>query len=409
MLFFLVWFGPEVHMAKRQIVNGIRIFSWHSKGCKHEHDSSYLTCRCPKWLQWQENGKQNKRSAGTRSKTGAEDAAKRKAEELDAKNEPADETDDEELHAISATTDAWLQFRESEGLNNTKPKIIVNMLLKWAREKNLTYMEQITKAALIAWRTTWPFRRKDSSSLKVHWSVLSGFFSWCLGADILRASPFPKGPQFRIRFTVPEVQPLSQETYDKIIAAVDKVPNRSWTPLMRHQVRTFIHTMRRSGMALVDTATLPRTKMEGNLIRSNRTKTKERFRVRIPQWLANDLAILPCTDPEYFFWHRGRWSDRRKLNVQVITNYWADELRKVFKAAGVEVHSHQFRHTFISGQLAHGTAVDDVAVMAGVSPAMIRKTYQHWIKEAEDRLDKVQEQTWLQEGLDRNGNKFIVQ
>lgn len=29
-------------MAKRQIVNGIRIFSWHSEHCKHANDSAYL-------------------------------------------------------------------------------------------------------------------------------------------------------------------------------------------------------------------------------------------------------------------------------------------------------------------------------------------------------------------------------
>ena len=33
--------------------------------------------------------------------------------------------------------------------------------------------------------------------------------------------------------------------------------------------------------------------------------------------------------------------------------------------------------------------------MVGSSPNEIRKAYRHFIKEAIDRLDRVQEQTWL--------------
>jgi hypothetical protein len=44
--------------------------------------------------------------------------------------------------------------------------------------------------------------------------------------------------------------------------------------------------------------------------------------------------------------------------------------------------------------------------MVGSSPNEIRKTYRHWIKEAEDRLDKVQREAWLKMGLDENGNEI---
>jgi hypothetical protein len=45
-----------------------------------------------------------------------------------------------------------------------------------------------------------------------------------------------------------------------------------------------------------------------------------------------------------------------------------------------------------------------VADMVGTSPKEIRKTYAHWIKEREDRLDQVQRQAWIKQGLDENGN-----
>jgi flavin-binding protein dodecin len=57
--------------------------------------------------------------------------------------------------------------------------------------------------------------------------------------------------------------------------------------------------------------------------------------------------------------------------------------------------------------LSAGVHVDDVADMVGSSPNEIRKTYRHWIKEAEDRLDEVQREAWLTMGLDENGNEIV--
>jgi hypothetical protein len=43
-------------------------------------------------------------------------------------------------------------------------------------------------------------------------------------------------------------------------------------------------------------------------------------------------------------------------------------------------------------------------VSAGTSPDEIRRTYEHWISEAMQRLDNVQKQAWLASGLDEEGN-----
>ncbi len=46
--------------------------------------------------------------------------------------------------------------------------------------------------------------------------------------------------------------------------------------------------------------------------------------------------------------------------------------------------------------------------MVGTSPAEIRKTYQHWIKEKSDRLRKVQEAAWEVQGIDVSGTKAVT-
>ncbi len=120
------------------------------------------------------------------------------------------------------------------------------------------------------------------------------------------------------------------------------------------------------------------------LIRGNRTKTGERYRVRISQSLANQLKALgsPAFPGTYVKW-------REELNALL---------------AGVKMTPHGFRHFRISEWLAQGITPTDVSKMVGTSEKEIRKTYEHWIKEAEDRLDEIQRQSWLKQGLDENGD-----
>jgi len=154
------------------------------------------------------------------------------------------------------------------------------------------------------------------------------------------------------------------------------------------RARLLAQLMRWSGMAIGDAIY---NKPEGNLYRGNRRKTGERFRVRVPLWLANNLRDVDFTAVEW------------KSPV----HYWEHELRAVFESAKVDMTPHHFRHFRITELLSSGVRVDDVALMVGTSPKEIRKTYQHWIRETEDRLDEQQKQEFLLQGLDENGNEVV--
>jgi hypothetical protein len=60
-------------------------------------------------------------------------------------------------------------------------------------------------------------------------------------------------------------------------------------------------------------------------------KPKERFKVRIPARLADDLRSLPCNDPDYFFCYRGQGGQKLKV-TSIVQNYTA-ELRELFALA----------------------------------------------------------------------------
>jgi len=113
-------------------------------------------------------------------------------------------------------------------------------------------------------------------------------------------------------------------------------------------------------------------------------------------WLADELRALRSHD-EHFFWNG-------VTLPSIIAGRHRHFLNQAFKKAKVEMTSHRFRHYFISTTLAAGVSVEDASAMVGTSPNEIRKTYRHWIKEATDRLDRVQEQVWIAQGLDKHGN-----
>ncbi len=360
-------------MLKQIAAGGIRVYSRHSVGCNR--NSAHLKCDCPKWLQYQIKGKQVRESAGTRSFAQAVIVAEKKAKAMSGEAAPATVR----ITVEQAATD-WLAYRAQEGMNSEKAKLMSGRLLAFCKEHELAFLGSITGQHLTALRATLPYKTTTSSSLKIHWSVLGGFFTWCVTGGYLTVNPMPK---FKTKFRKPPIKPPTTAEVNRVCAI--------------EEVRLFASLMRWSGMAIQDTATLKRCSLRDNLITGNRAKTHEAFRVRIPMSLANELRALPPRNAEYFFWDG-------KVKVTSIVHHYRALLNAAFKTAGVSMTPHYFRHFFISTTLAAGVSAEDVSRMVGTSPNEIRKTYEHWIKEATDRLDRIQEQAWASQGLDQDGN-----
>jgi len=384
----------------KQIIGAVRVYSRHSEDCARRGDASYLKCDCPKWMQYTLDGKTKRESANTRSFAGVKLAAEAKTRELHGEAAPVEPT----VQAISveAAIQDWLRFRDTNGLSNDKPKLMGGKLMTWCKENRITFLYQLTSDKVVQFRNSLPYKTRTSSSLKVHWSIMCNFFGWAHGIKLIAENPAPNTrifPQFRIRFKKAEVIPPTATEVTRVISAVD---DAGWEIERISRVRNFIETMSNSGMAIRDTATLGRDKLDAdNRIRGNRCKTNERFKVKIPAKLADSLRAMPCNDPDYFFWYRGQSGQKLKV-TSIVHNYEAD-LRKLFALAKVDMTPHGFRHYFITQQLAKGWSVDEVSTMVGTSPQEIRKTYQHWIKEDDDRMDA----KWLEQGIDDDRNHEV--
>jgi integrase len=366
----------------------IIIYRRHSADCDQTADRYAPRCGCPLWFQFNWNrastvldGKklkrgQNKWTANTRSWSEAQTNAKKLDKGLE------DLLQGKTVRhggTVEAAINEWQEFREKNGLTNTKPKLMGQKLIDWCEKNEILLLTAITTDRVMKFRMSLPFRTGDSSSLKVHWAVINGFFNWAQGMGYIDKNPIPtsrQNPQFAIRYDKKEVKPPTKEEVEKVLTTATG------------QVKLLAQLMRETAMALVDAQKFDSATLEdGTLIRSNRRKTHERFRVRISSSLAKQLEALgsPAFPGTY--------------------REWRERLYKVFREAGVKMTPHGFRHFRISEWLAQGVSVADVSKWVGTSEKEIRKTYEHWIKEVEDRLDEVQRQAWLAQGLDENGNQ----
>jgi integrase len=333
---------------------------------------------------------QNQWSAETRSFTEAQANAQSLSKKLEAllEGKPAKES-----ISIADAVAKWLKFREQEGKGNTKADLMGRKLIDWCDKHGIVMMTAITTERAINFRMSLPFKTGDSSSLSVHWSVMNQFFNWAEGLGYIERNPCPNPklmPQFRIKFDQKEVKPPTPKQVEKVILMAEG------------RVKLLMMLMRETGMALVDAQKFGMSTedaklyglskperhpvIEGTVIRGNRTKTNERYRVRITQPLAEALKALgsPAFPGTY--------------------REWRERCYVVFKKAMVKMTPHGFRHFRISEWLAQGISAPDVSKMVGTSEKEIRKTYEHWIEEAEQRLDEVQRQSWQKMGLDANGN-----
>lgn len=262
----------------------IAIYRRHRADCKHQEDRYAPRCGCPLWFQfnWPQastslDGKklrhgQNKWSADTRTWAQAQRNSLKLERDLNAviEGKPVRNT-----VTVTAAVNEWLEFRTKNGLTNAKPKLMGDKLTAWCEQNSVLLLSAISTDLVIKFRMSLPFRTVDSSSLSVHWAVIGGFFNWAVGMGYIDKTPVPnsrQNPQFRIRYAKKEVVPPTK-------AEVETIVNTT-----TGKVNVLATLMRETGMALVDAQKFdPATLQDGTLIRGNRTKTGERYRVRISQ------------------------------------------------------------------------------------------------------------------------------
>jgi len=113
-------------------------------------------------------------------------------------------------------------------------------LVAWCKENDGIFLTALTPERAMRFRTSLPYRTGDSSSLSVHWAVITGCFSWAVGMGYIEKNPSPDTrifPQFRIKYEQREVVPPTKQEMEKVLATATG------------RVGVLVRLMRESGMA----------------------------------------------------------------------------------------------------------------------------------------------------------------
>lgn len=359
----------------------LNIYRRHVRKCPNDSRDD-LRCQCPIWIDWSIDNKRIHKSLQIREWQAAQRRARdMEADGIDAYLSGNGNLDHRALTVEKATTDFEADAKAS-GITEATLKlyrILFARLNKYCKEHGYVFLKQLGVVQLREFRQSWN-TYSDRTASK-HLERLKRFFCWCVENDWLEKSP--ASPLKAPKVGETDVIPFSEEQIEKILKAAKTYggPNRD-----RLIVLTDI--MLAAGLAIGDAAMLSKGRVvkgdSGWTVELRRAKTNTAVRCPIPDDLAKAFHALDGDTP---FW-------TGKSDLDDLTKNWRKIYTKIFNAAGVEGHPHQFRHTAAKRLLVRGLSVSHVATLLGNTENIVRKHYSKWIPERQEAFEKAIKATW---------------
>jgi site-specific recombinase XerD len=351
----------------------LNLFRRHTRKCPHDSRDS-LKCHCPVWIDWSmPNGQRIRKPLGIRDWQ----AAQRRARDMEADGITAVG----EAVTVKKATDAF----EIDAKNNIESstlkqyKILLTRLNKYCEQHGYVFLKQLGVVQLRDFRNSWTTYSPRTAGK--HIERLKRFFSWSVENGWLPESPAKPLKPPKVGET--DVVPFSEEEIKKILTACDTYggPNRERLVVLTKLMLT-------TGLAIGDASMLSKDRVikngSGWYVELRRAKTGTAVSCPIP----NDLGkAFHAFEGETPFWSG-------KSNLEDLTKNWRKIYTRVFKAAGIEGHPHQFRHTAAKRLLVAGLSVAHVATLLANSETIVRKHYSKWIPERQNAFDNAIRSTW---------------
>lgn len=400
----------------------VSVYTRHQPDCSKKGEGRfYRKCTCPKWLYIYRNGKDDRRSAKTRSWQKAEDKArelldswdpdkqeiKRLRAEKEGKQIPLEDgiaLYHADMIARVGENGTVAMSRSLLGHIDPETREILRLghWFTWLSKFNvdrkeddqIRFLHDITPGVLTAWRATWPFNDLTKAQ---RWTMVKQFLIFCERQDWIKDSPARKLQQFEIskgnRTAI-----FSEDEYNTILDAIplydpENVPaatRRAW----RERLHIFTELLRWTGMALIDAVQWKPVLVDSTgVLRYRRHKTKELAIVPLPAHLQTLLRDIPLerdtAGPEQPF----RTKD---IQLSSDTHKWEVRYERLFELARIKEvrteqgrirkpHPHMFRDTFAVWYLSNGTRLRTVSKMMGhAKTETTEKAYLPWVKELHD-------------------------
>ena len=374
----------------------ITIMVRHSKKCRYAGDEFCKRCNCRKSLRWSQGGKQFRKQAGTRSWAEAEKAKDRLEAQLSGRPVPKDESGFPLEEAIRL----FRADKENQGVTDAvkgKYERELHRLRKFCEDQRVPVfaVQALTRELLIGYAATWPDVYGSTMTRYQVQARLKHFLRFCMDSGWLDRAP----KLTRIRVHQPPTLPLTDKEYAALLKAIPATFGQHPYPKDKPaKVRALVQLMRWTGLAIRDAVTLERGEIQFDKaaklhsIVTSRQKTGTHVSVPLRPEVAEELLAVLNGNPKYVFW------SGNGLESSTVT-HWQDDMRRLFKAAGVEsdghMRSHRLRDTFAVDMLSKGVPMEEVSKLLGhESIKTTERSYAQWAKTRQDRLNKLVIGTW---------------
>jgi site-specific recombinase XerD len=283
------------------------------------------------------------------------------------------------------TIEKAIEAFQADATNTVKPstlkqyRIILHRLSAFSKEKGYVFLKQLGVVQVRDFRNGWTTYSPRTAGK--HIERLKRFFKWCGENNWIKDSPATPLKSPKVGET--DVIPFTEEQVDKILKACEAYggPNQK-------RVLVLTNLMLGAGLAIGDAAMMSKGRItkngHGYSVELRRAKTGTAVSCPIADELAESVLALDGDTP---FW-------TGKSDLEHLTSNWRKIYTKIFEAAGVEGHPHQFRHTCAKRLLVKGVPIGFVAAVLGDGEDVVRKHYSKWIPERQAALESAIRGTW---------------
>ncbi len=217
-----------------------------------------------------------------------------------------------------------------------------------------------------------------------HIERLKRFFNWCVENRWLDSSPAKPLKVPKVGDT--DVVPFSEDEVEKILKACDEHDG-----VNQKRLRVLTDLMLESGLRISDAVMISKDRIvktrHGYAAVLRTAKTGTEVSCPLPDKLGKAILSLEGNTP---FWSGD-------TDLESPGKNWRKIYARVFKAAGIQGHPHQFRHTTAKRLLLKGVPIGHVAALLGNSVKICEKHYSKWIQERQDAFEASIRHSWKQQ------------
>jgi site-specific recombinase XerD len=215
---------------------------------------------------------------------------------------------------IESWRDQFLQDAAARNLSLGTMRLykrLFRKMIAFATDYGISFASSMDLNALTKFRSTWLVSPRSATK---ELERLRSIYKFALQRKVVNEN-------YALALVAPKVKPTPTLPFpaDEEV----RILEAGESPKADKRVKTFILTMRYSGLRISDTATLAVDSLNGNRLKLYQAKTGEPVSVLIPSDVAEALLAVKHKNPKYFFW-------TGNSKVSSVADFWRKRISKVF-------------------------------------------------------------------------------